>query len=91
MQYIFSQDKKFSTWRRLWVALARAEMELGLPKKLQERCLGPRGPFGTQQCQGGNAMLNFFQIHKQLVHPQRGPLTHGDQLGRLKVGKSKGR
>ncbi|MCD8375881.1 MAG: adenylosuccinate lyase [Oscillospiraceae bacterium] len=31
MQYIFSPDKKFSTWRRLWVALARAEMELGLP------------------------------------------------------------
>lgn len=31
MQYIFSSDKKFSTWRRLWVALARAEMELGLP------------------------------------------------------------
>ena len=31
MQYIFSAGKKFSTWRRLWVALARAEMELGLP------------------------------------------------------------
>lgn len=31
MQYIFSADKKFSTWRLLWVALARAEMELGLP------------------------------------------------------------
>ncbi|MCR4644653.1 MAG: adenylosuccinate lyase [Oscillospiraceae bacterium] len=31
MQYLFSADKKFSTWRRLWVALARAEMELGLP------------------------------------------------------------
>lgn len=31
MQHIFSPDKKFSTWRRLWVALARAEMELGLP------------------------------------------------------------
>ena len=31
MQYVFSPDKKFSTWRRLWVALARAEMELGLP------------------------------------------------------------
>ena len=31
MQYIFSPEKKFSTWRRLWVALARAEMELGLP------------------------------------------------------------
>ncbi len=31
MQYIFSPDKKFSTWRRLWVALARTELELGLP------------------------------------------------------------
>lgn len=31
MQYIFSPDKKFTTWRKLWVALARAEMELGLP------------------------------------------------------------
>ena len=31
MQYIFSQDKKFTTWRRLWIALAEAEHELGLP------------------------------------------------------------
>ena len=31
MQFIFSADKKFTTWRRLWIALARAEMELGLP------------------------------------------------------------
>lgn len=30
MQYIFSQDMKFSTWRRLWIALAETEMELGL-------------------------------------------------------------
>ena len=30
MQFVFSADKKFSTWRRLWVALARAEMKLGL-------------------------------------------------------------
>jgi len=30
MQYIFSQDKKFRTWRRLWIALAETEMELGL-------------------------------------------------------------
>lgn len=30
MQYIFSPDKKFKTWRRLWIALARAEKELGL-------------------------------------------------------------
>ena len=31
MQYIFSPDKKFTTWRRLWIALAEAEKELGLP------------------------------------------------------------
>ena len=30
MQYIFSQDKKFSTWRKLWIALAETEKELGL-------------------------------------------------------------
>ena len=30
MQYIFSPDKKFSTWRRLWIALAESEKELGL-------------------------------------------------------------
>ena len=30
MQYIFSQDMKFSTWRKLWIALAETEKELGL-------------------------------------------------------------
>ena len=30
MQYIFSPDKKFSTWRKLWIALAESEQELGL-------------------------------------------------------------
>ncbi len=45
MQYIFSPDMKFSTWRKLWVALAETEMELGLsqngrpvitPEQIQE-------------------------------------------------------
>ena len=31
MQFIFSQDMKFRTWRRLWIALAETEKELGLP------------------------------------------------------------
>ena len=30
MQYIFSQDFKFKTWRKLWIALAKSEKELGL-------------------------------------------------------------
>ena len=39
MQYIFSQDMKFRTWRRLWIALAETEKELGLnitPKQIDE-------------------------------------------------------
>jgi adenylosuccinate lyase len=31
MSYLFSSDFKFRTWRRLWIALAEAEKELGLP------------------------------------------------------------
>ena len=31
MLYLFSPDKKFTTWHRLWIALARAERALGLP------------------------------------------------------------
>ena len=31
MQFLFSPDKKFRTWRKLWIALAEAERELGLP------------------------------------------------------------
>ncbi len=36
MLYLFSPDKKFSTWRRLWIALARAEKELGLTQITDE-------------------------------------------------------
>ncbi len=31
MQFVFSPDNKFRTWRRLWIALAESEKELGLP------------------------------------------------------------
>lgn len=31
MLRLFSADTRYQTWRRLWVSLAEAEMELGLP------------------------------------------------------------
>ena len=31
MQYLFSAEKKFLTFRRLWIALAEAEQQAGLP------------------------------------------------------------
>ena len=37
MQYLFSPDFKFRTWRRLWIALAEAELELGLDAVRQEQ------------------------------------------------------
>lgn len=36
MQYIFSPDKKFKTWRKLWIELAETERELGLEQITQE-------------------------------------------------------
>ena len=40
MKYIFSEKKKFTTWHELWIALAKAERELGLDiteEQIQER------------------------------------------------------
>ncbi len=37
MQYIFSPDKKFKTWRKLWIALAETEYELGLDSISKEQ------------------------------------------------------
>ena len=31
MLHLFSSDTRYQTWRKLWVALAKAEMKLGLP------------------------------------------------------------
>ena len=47
MLYLFSPDKKFTTWHRLWIALARAEMKLGLPvtqEQIDEVYNGAKAP-----------------------------------------------
>jgi adenylosuccinate lyase len=38
MQFLFSSDFKFSTWRKLWIALAECEKELGLPITDEQIC-----------------------------------------------------
>ena len=38
MQYIFSPEMKFKTWRRLWIALAETEKELGLEHYRRADC-----------------------------------------------------
>ncbi len=55
MQYIFSQDKKFRTWRQLWIALAQTEMELGLTGENGE-------PVITQE------MIEELQAHAQDIN-----------------------
>ena len=52
MQYIFSDDNKFRTWRRLWVALARAEMEQGLTNITPEMVAELEAPCGRYQLRG---------------------------------------
>ena len=37
LKFIFSDDNKFSTWRKLWTSLAESEMELGIPNISQEQ------------------------------------------------------
>ncbi|WP_457576917.1 adenylosuccinate lyase [Desulfomarina sp.] len=39
MQYLFSEEKKFTTWRKCWVALAEAQFELGLNNIINEKML----------------------------------------------------
>lgn len=41
MQLVFSENKKFTTWRRLWIALAETEMELGLSSDSGEPVINP--------------------------------------------------
>ena len=57
MKYLFSPDFKFSTWRRLWIALAESEMELGLPvtrEQVEEMKLKRRVRYGEIATVGDN-------------------------------------
>ena len=56
-------------------------------KQLQEACLCTGGSLASQQFQRALYVLQIFQIHQELLHPQRCALAHGRRLCRLEMGK----
>ena len=51
--------------------------------------MGAGGTLDAAQCQLVDLVVDLLQIHKELVHPQRGTLAHGGKLGGLAVGVGK--
>ena len=76
MGHNFSDEKKFRTWRRLWIALAEAERELGLPISAEQvaelMCRDTRGMFSC--IRGHHHVLDRNPINgkRPLVGPQDG-------------------
>ena len=86
MQYIFSADKKFTTWRKLWVALARAEMKLGLPvtkaqvKQLEEHINDIDYDMAEARERKSVTTLWLMFIHTARLVPMRQALSTSEQL-----------
>ena len=72
MQYVFSPDKKFKTWRRLWIALAETEKELGILQAI--------GLSDKQLCQMIHREGMFFTFGTLALS-----LTIGNGLGYLLI------
>ena len=69
MQAIFSPDTKFRTWRKLWVALARAEHKLGLPVSeayMEDGVCRITDRFSIQQA----AAMALFVLLQQILFAQ---------------------
>lgn len=55
-------------------------------KELHETGLCSRSAPAAQELHKRKNEINFFQICEKILHPQRGPFSYGNQLGRLVVG-----
>ena len=66
MLRLFSADKKFSTWRRLWVALARAEHNLGLPVTA-EQVAELEAKLSHEQSEKESAQSALARLNEQLT------------------------
>jgi hypothetical protein len=71
-QNVFSDQNKFSTWRKLWLYLAEAEMELGLPGQIHGRIVvvlvSPTIMVRFSQIveDGNSSFLQFFPVLRVL-------------------------
>ena len=64
MLHLFSPDMRYETWRRLWVALARAEHTLGLPVTQQQ--VAPQRPARLQR-QEAQAVRKSLPWHRPVT------------------------
>ena len=66
MQHIFSENFKFRTWRRLWIALARAEQALGLD--ITDEQIAEMEAAGAVKCYHGEEVPDvIFKSERQLA------------------------
>ena len=78
MQYIFSPDMKFRTWRRLWIALAETEKELGLPiTQEQIEAQGYRSAFEALSAKGVEFIQEPISRYGQVDAGFRDPSGNG--------------
>ena len=86
MQYIFSDDNKFRTWRRLWVALARAEMKQGLTNITPEMVAEPAVSQGGRHHPSGCHQLLCRRQHRH--HRDASGPRAGAQEAHRRAGKA---
>ena len=79
MQEIFSPDRKFRTWRRLWIALAEAERELGLPITEEQ----------IEELRAHAADINYEDAQRREKEVRHDVMSHVDAYG-LQCPKAKG-
>ena len=87
MSYLFSADFKFRTWRRLWVALAEAEQELGLPITDAEKAAVAKaqqvGALALRIAQNPNQLRIAYSLQRQEIKDEH--------LANLKANRSSSR
>ena len=82
LQYIFSPDMKFKTWRRLWIALAETEKELGLgitDEQIEE--LKARDAEMRARWQGQRDLLKKIQANKDKIESLKVEAQQAERQG----------